>query len=492
MPKEVTSLELALHERPPNARLTRWLYQELRRAILNGQLRPGTRLPATRDFASQYEVSRGTAVSAFEQLQAEGYLTCRVGAGTWVNENLPAHLLSTKRRQVRLGNLPVPVRGLTLSRPAHAFRAYEPALAEFPMDIWARVAARLLRRASTSMLAGDDPRGSGVLREAIAAYLGSSRGVNCSPDQIVIVSGAQQGLDLLARLLLKPGVPVWMENPGYFGAIAAFRHAGAKIIPVPTDAEGILVAKGIQLCDRARAAYVTPAHQCPLGMTMSVARRLALLAWARRESAFLIEDDYDSEYRFDGSPVPALKSLDDGASVVLLGSFNKVLFPSLRVAYLVMPTALVAPLLELRFAVDLHPSGLDQAILSDFILEGHFARHIRRMRGLYAKRLTALQEAAQKYLAGLLDISPLRAGLSTTGFLRNGMSSRQAEAAAAAHGVEVIALDRFSLTPTVAPGLLLGFAPFDEREIGRGVATLAAALDTRSRMRIAPPAMHRS
>lgn len=481
MPKTRSALELAVKERESGVSLTRWLYEELRGAILKGQLRPGTRLPATRDFARQYEVSRGTAVSAFEQLQTEGYLICRIGAGSWVNQNLPAHLLSTKRRQPRLRNLPLPLRGLAFSRPAHPFRAYEPAISEFPMNIWARVAGRRLRKASTSLLGGDDPRGFAVLREAIATYLGSSRGVNCSPDQIVIVSGAQQGLDLIARLLVKPGEPVWMENPGYFGATAAFRNARATIIPVPTDAEGLLVSKGIQLCNRAKAAYVTPAHQCPLGVTMSLERRLALLAWARREGAFLIEDDYDSEYRFDGAPVPALQGLDDGESVVLVGSFNKVLFPSLRVGYLVVPTALVDPLLALRFAVDLHPSGLDQAILSDFILEGHFARHIRRMRELYAKRLTALQQAAQKYLAGLLDISPIRAGLSTAGFLRNGMSSRQAEAAAAARGIEVRALDRFSLTRSASGGLMLGFAPFDEREIGRGVATLAAVLGQSAR-----------
>jgi GntR family transcriptional regulator/MocR family aminotransferase len=476
MSKTQSSLELALRQRGRGVPLTEWLYGELRQAILNGQLRPGTRLPATRDFARQYEVSRGTAVSAFERLQAEGYLICRVGAGTWVNEHLPAHLLFTKRRQVRLRNFPASVHRVAFSRPARPFRAYEPAIAEFPMDIWARVAGRRLRRASASLLAGDDPRGSRLLREAIAAYLGSSRGVNCSADQIVIVSGAQQGLDLLARLLVKPGEAVWMEDPGYFGATAAFRNAGARLIPVPTDAEGLVVSQGIRLCHRARAVYVTPAHQFPLGMTMSIERRLALLAWARQASAFLIEDDYDSEYRFDGSPVPALQGLDDGGSVVLVGSFSKVLFPALRVGYLVLPAALVDPLLTLRFAVELHPSGLEQAILSDFILEGHLARHICRTRELYAARLAALQDAAQKYLTGLLDISPIRAGLGTTGFLRNGMSARQAEAAAATREIEVMALDRFSLTNTVAPGLRLGFAPFHEREIGRGIATLAAVL----------------
>jgi GntR family transcriptional regulator / MocR family aminotransferase len=478
MPKTQSALELALRERAPDVSLGAWLYEELRQAILTGQLRPGTRLPATRDFARQYEVSRGTAVSAFERLQAEGYLVCRVGAGTWVNERLPTHLFA-KKRKVRLRSLPSPVHGLPVSRPARPFRAYEPAIAEFPVDLWARVAGRRLRKASVSLLAGYDPRGCGLLREAIASYLGSSRGVNCVPEQIVIVSGVQEGLDLLARLLVKPGEPVWMEDPGYFGATAAFRNAGAKLIPVPTDAEGLVITEGIRLCNRAKVAYVTPAHQFPLGATMSIERRLALLAWARQARALVIEDDYDSEYRFGGSPVPALQGLDDGTSVVLIGSFNKVLFPSLRVGYLVLPTTLIDRLLALRFAVDLHPSGLDQAVLSDFILEGHLARHIRRMRELYARRLVALQEAAQKYLAGLLDISPVRAGLSTAGFLRNGMKPLQAEAAAAARGIEVMALDRFSLGSRSVRGLLLGFAAFNEREISRGIVTLAAALDGR-------------
>jgi len=487
VPKAQSSFDLALRERRPGELLTSWLYEELRQAMLNGQLRPGTRLPATRDFAGQYKTSRGTVVSVFEQLQAEGYLICRVGAGSWVNNSLSAHLPSPKIRQIRPKYLPTPAREFAFSRPPRPFRAYEPALAEFPTDVWARVAGRRLRKASPSLLAGHDPRVSRTLREAIAAYLGSSRGVNCAPDQVVIVSGVQQGLDLLARLLVKSGEPVWLEDPGYFGATGAFRNAGARIVPVPTDAEGLLISEGIRLCKRAKAAYVTPAHQFPLGMTMSIGRRLALLAWARKAGAYVIEDDYDSEYRFDGPPVPALHGLDTGASVIFLGSFNKVLFPSLRLGYLVLPTALVDSVLALRFAVDLHPVGLDQAILSDFILEGHFARHIRRMRELYAARLAALQEAAQKYLAGLLEISPVRAGLSTTGLLPKGMSSHQVEAAAAARGIEVIALDRFSLTGKVASGLLLGFAPFDEREIRGAVSNLAAVLDEMQRSRTQVP-----
>jgi GntR family transcriptional regulator / MocR family aminotransferase len=242
VPKDASSFDLALNERPRQATLTHWLYGELRRAILGRRLQPGTRLPATRDFAQQYNVSRGTVVTAFEQLQAEGYLVGMVGAGTWVNGRLPEHLLGRK--------IPGPVPVWALSRPARPFRPYEPAISEFPIEIWARVAGRRLRRASTSLLAGGDPRGYGPLREAVAGYLGSSRGVNCSPDQIVIVSGVQQGLDLLARFLVKPGEAVGMEDPEYFGATAAFRNAGAKIIPMPVDEQWS--------CDLEGKAFVQP------------------------------------------------------------------------------------------------------------------------------------------------------------------------------------------------------------------------------------------
>jgi GntR family transcriptional regulator / MocR family aminotransferase len=477
MPKDVSSLELALHERATHTTLTSWLYQELRRAILDRRLAPGTRLPATRDFAVQYGISRGTVVTVFEQLQAEGYLIGRVGAGTRINERLSQHLLKKQAPQPRVRKLPVPIRGLSTSRPALPFRPYEPALTEFPMEIWARVSGRRLRRASSSLLALGDPRGYAPLREAIAAYLGSSRGVNCSADSVVIVSGVQQGLDLIARLLIKPGEAVWLEDPGYFGAIAAFRQAGARIIPVPVDEAGLSVSQGEKLCKLAKAAYLTPAHQFPLGMAMPVERRIAVLRWARETGAFLIEDDYDSEYRFDGRPMPALQGLDKAGSVIFLGSFNKVLFPSLRLGYLVSPPALLDPLLALRMGVDFHPPSLDQAILCDFMTEGHLGRHIRRMRDMYADRLAALQHEARRYLSGLLDVSPTQAGLNTVGLLRNGILSREAEAVAANHGIEAPGLDRFTLRRRDVEGLLLGFAAFDERQIRRGIVTLTVALE---------------
>jgi GntR family transcriptional regulator/MocR family aminotransferase len=477
MPKEAGSLDLTLNERPAHVTLSRWLHEELRRAILDGRLAPGTRLPATRDFAHQYGVSRGTAVTAFEQLQSEGYLKGQVGAGTWVNGQLPAHRHAARRSPAPARKLPEPLTGLSFLHAARPFRCNEPAIAEFPMDIWARVASRRLRRASTSLLAGRGTRGYAPLREAVASYLGYSRGVNCTADRIVIVSGVQQALDLLARLLLKPGDAVWMEDPGYFGAATAFRNAGARIVPVPVDAHGISVTQGKRACAAAKGAYVTPAHQFPLGMTMPLERRLALLAWAREAGAFLIEDDYDSEYRFEGRPVPALQGLDESESVILLGSFNKLLFPAVRLGYIVAPPALLDPLLAFRFGTDQHASDLDQAILCDFIVEGHLGRHIRRMRDLYAGRLAALQDGARRHLNGLLEISPVKAGLYTAGFLRNRMTSREAETAAAGRQIETMALDRFALRRTDVHGLLLGFGAFDEPQIRRGVAALAAALE---------------
>jgi GntR family transcriptional regulator/MocR family aminotransferase len=476
MPKAVSSLDLTLNERPAHVPLTRWLREELRRAILDSRLPPGTRLPATRDFARQYGVSRGTAVIAFEQLQAEGYLRGRVGAGTFVDERLPERHTGARRPPAVARRLPAPLTGLTLFHTARPFRCYEPAIAEFPVDIWARIASRRLRQVSAALLAGSGTRGYGPLREALAGYLGSSRGVNCTADRIMIVSGVQQALDLLARLLVRPGDAVWMEDPGYFGATTAFRNAGARIVPVPVDEHGVSVSQGRRACYNAKGAYLTPAHQFPLGVTMPLERRLAVLAWAREAGAFLIEDDYDSEYRFEGRPAPALQGLDKSGSVILVGSFNKLLFPALRLGYIVAPASLVDPLLALRFGTDHHAGGLDQAILCDFIVDGHLGRHIRRMRELYAGRLGALQEGGRKYLDGLLEISHIQAGLCTTGFLRNGMTSREAEEAAAAHKIETMGIDRFALRRTDVQGLVLGFAAFDEKQIRQGITGLASAL----------------
>ncbi|MGH9162188.1 MAG: PLP-dependent aminotransferase family protein [Vicinamibacteraceae bacterium] len=483
MTKIPGSFDLPLGKRPPNRTLTDWLYAELRGAILTGRLGRGTRLPASRDFARQHSISRGTVVSVFERLQAEGYVTSRIGSGTWVTGGVSAdasrahrvtppssvrRVVAAYRRPKAWVDLPA-VRG----RP---FQMRDPALDEFPATLWGRIAARRARALRSWLFTEDDGRGYRPLREAIAGYLGSSRGVQCSPDQVVIVTGAQQALDLLARLLLRRDDPICVEDPGYFGATMAFGNVGAKIVPVPVDDEGLSVSTGVKMCARPKAVYVTPAHQFPLGTTMSLRRRMALLKWASRAGACIIEDDYDSEFRFEGRPVPALHSLDGGSHVIVIGSFSKLLFPSLRVGYVVLPASLADYFLAFRLQTDLRSVTFHQAVLCDFIVNGHLGRHLRRMRNLYAERLEALIDAGRTHLRGLLRISAVRAGLYTAGLLENGMTSREAEAAAAGRGIEAIALDRYTLTRSDPKGVLLGFGAFDERIIRRGVLELAAAL----------------
>jgi len=483
--KTVSSYELTLGARPQHETLTRWLYDELRLAILEKRLAPGARLPATRDFARLYGLARGTVVSVFERLQAEGYVSCRVGSGTRVNRVAGVSPARARRvtvptyiRQAVSGYArPKPWIGLARIEGVRPFSMQEPALAEFPAKLWGSLAARRARKFASWLQTEDDGRGYRPLREAITHYLASSRGVRSSPDQVVIVSGVQQALDLLSRVLLKRDDAVWMEDPGYFGASIAFESVGARIIPVPVDAEGLSVSAGLRTCPQAKGVYVTPAHQFPLGMTMSLERRMEILKWASRAGAFVIEDDYDSEYRFKGQPVPAMQSLDRNSSVVFIGSFSKILFPSLRLGYVILPSQLADYFLAFRSRTDFRSVNLDQAVLCDFIVEGHLGRHLRRMRNLYASRLEALIAGGERYLKGLLKVSGVQAGLYTMGFLENGMNSRQAETAAAARGVEVFALDRYTLKRPDLKGLLLGFAAFDETAIRKGLIQLAAALD---------------
>jgi GntR family transcriptional regulator / MocR family aminotransferase len=475
MAKRTTSFELSLREKPKQISLTRWLHGELRHAILEGRLKAATRLPASRDFAALYKISRGTIVSVFEQLRSEGFVSSRPGCGTWVNK-LPEFTRRARKFLPVVTKLPSPMTGLAFPHPAPPFRSHEPALSEFPVAIWARLASRCIRGASTGLLRQRDGRGHPALREALAEYLGASRGVNCSPDQIVIVTGVQQALDILARALFRPEDTIWMEDPGYFGAVMAFRNAGVKLVPVPIDEQGLFVDAGRKRAPRAKGVYVTPAHQFPLGVMMSPERRLEILSWATETGALVIEDDYDGEFRLDGHPVSVLQNMDKNENVILMGSFNKLLFSSLRVGYMVLPKRLIDTILHFRFGIDQNAVGLEQAILADFIGEGHLGRHMRRMRELYANRLQTLRHECDKHLQGVLEIPNVKAGLYAVGFLRNGMSSRQAESAAMSHGIETMALDRFMMSGTDPKGILLGFAAFDDRVIRRGVATLAAAL----------------
>jgi GntR family transcriptional regulator/MocR family aminotransferase len=483
MSKTVSAFELTLGRRPENQTLTKWLYAELRNAILESRLAPGTRLPASRDFASQYGVSRGTVVSVFERLQAEGYVTSRVGFGTVVNRVSvfrPARQMSATppayiRRAISAHPLPRPWVDLPFSKGTRLFRIGGPATDAFPSKVWGQISARHARNFSSWLKTEADRGGYRPLRDAVADYLRATRGVRCNSEQIVIVSGAQQALDLLARLLLKEHDQVWMEDPGYFGASIAFGNVGAEIIPVPVDEEGLSVSAGEKICPHARGVYLTPAHQFPLGMTMSLERRMAVLNWAKRTGAFVIEDDYDSEFRFEGKPVPSLQSLDNHSNVILIGTFSKTLFESLRLGYVVLPPSLVDCFLAFRYRTDFRNSNVDQAVLCEFIVEGHLARHMRKMRELYGSRLAALIDGGNRYLSGLLEISNVRAGLYTIGFLTNGMTSRQAEKSAAVEGIEALGVDRYTFKRTDPKGVVLGFAAYPEPAIRNALIQLAKA-----------------
>ncbi len=488
MPKQSTSLPLSLSAPPAETALYRWLYDELRAAILEGRLAPGARLPATRELAAEYGVSRATVVTAFEQLQSEGYVEGKVGAGTYVSQVLPDELLEVGRagpetvsrgRRVAWSSY---ARRLTLfpgsePRTTRAFRANQAALDAFPTTLWAQVASRRLRRASAQLLAGGEALGYRPLREAVAEYLNTSRGVKCSADQVLVISGVQEALERAAHLLLDAGDRVWVEEPGYPGAAIVFRAVGAEISHVPVDSEGLDLARGRRRWGGAKLLYVTPAHQFPLGVTMSLRRRLELLDWARRSHTLIFEDDYDSEYRYSGRPIPALQGLDRAGVVIFAGSFNEVLFPALRLAYLVVPPGMVERFAAAQSVGMRHAPLIDQAVLCDFITEGHFARHIRRMRELYAERLSVLLQSAREKLAGLLEIPSVEAGLQTVGWLAPGIKGERAAVEATIFDVEVISLSRYASRRLRREGLILGFAAVDAKELRRGVEQLARALE---------------
>lgn len=486
MPKRVTTTPLVLAPKPAGARVARWLFAALRSEILEGRLKPGSRLPASRDLAAQYGLSRGTVVSAFEQLRSEGYVVGAVGSGTRVNAVLPEDLLHARPAATTRPAPPPKARALSSfarrvtlfrgyePRTLRAFRANQPALDLFPTTLWAKVAAHRLRRATPALLLGTEPLGYGPLREAVADYLRVSRGVRCGVQQVAIVSGVQEALDLVARLSLSPGDTVCIEEPGYTGAARVFEAHGATVVPVPVDAEGITLTS--RWWRGARLAYVTPAHQFPLGVAMSLPRRLALLEWARAAGALIFEDDYDAEYRYAGRPAPALQGLDRHGVVCFAGTFSKVLFPSLRLGYLVVPPDLVDRVAAAKSVVSRHAPLLDQAVLTDFIADGHFGRHLRRMREVYAERLEILLAEGRARLRGLVDISAIEAGLQTVGWLGGGVTGLAAERRAAERGVEVASLSRYARAPLEREGIQIGFAAVDGEEIRRGVRELAVAL----------------
>jgi GntR family transcriptional regulator/MocR family aminotransferase len=447
-------------------------------------------MPSTRSLGTQYSLSRGTVVVAFDQLQAEGYTRTEVGSGTYVASGVPDGFLSPTRKPATVA-LPSSkaafpkrtqefLKGVEVLPASHtigkAFRTYEPAIDLFPVDLWARVASRVLRRAPRSLYGHGNAAGYQPLRRAIAEYVGASRGVHCSAEQIIVTSGTQQALDLIGRFLLATGDRVWMEDPGYSGALQTLRTTGAGIVPIPVDQDGLIVSAGRKLAPKAKLAYVTPANQFPMSVTMSADRRLDLLRWATNANAWIIEDDYDAEYRYSGRPVAALQALDSSGCVIYVGTFTKMLFNALRLGFMVLPERLVDAFASARTFVDRHPPTLDQAILAEFITEGHFGHHLRRMRQIYAERIEVLKTAADEHLDGLVDVVHAGAGVRTLGWLKTWKSDHDAAQQARKFGLEVEPLSLFTRKYNRPPALILGFASCTSAELRRGVSVLATAL----------------
>jgi GntR family transcriptional regulator / MocR family aminotransferase len=464
--------------------LHRQLYDGYREAMLDGRLRPGQRLPSTRMLARELQVSRIPVVTAFEQLAAEGYVTSRVGAGSFVSSALPGRSVAHPRKQAaarRPGPRRLPPSPLAIAvepwlELTGAFRVGQPALDEFPSELWARLVARHARRMSRRQMMYGDSLGAPALREALADYLRTARSVACDADQIMIVSGSQQALALAGRALLAPGDQVWLEEPGYAGARDALRLAGARVVGVPVDDEGLDLAAGIARAPAARAAYVTPSHQYPLGMILSAPRRLQLLAWAQRRGAWVLEDDYDSEFRFDTPPLASLQGLDGDARVLYIGTFSKILFPALRVGYLVVPRDLLARFRRFRDAMDIFPPPLYQVVLAELIREGHFARHLRRMRGIYAERRRALEGALVHELGAAVRIVGDRAGMHLVVLLPPDARDRAIAVRAAQRGLSVIPLSSCYAGRRTQPGLVLGYGATRLSDLADAVRRLKAVL----------------
>jgi GntR family transcriptional regulator/MocR family aminotransferase len=509
--------------------LYRQIYQQVRRAILNGTLPPGSTLPSSRALADDLGVSRATVMQAYEQLGAEGYVKGRVGAATCVTANMtrdnaPAAVAhhgriaitsldeamqddrfaaaAIGRDAIEVGVEPDPlprrgrlsargrrIEGLDLGalqgigETPRAFRTGVPALDLFPTELWGRLLARRWRRSSPRSLGYGEPFGFLPLRKAIAAYLRSARGVRCEPEQVLICTGSQQAIDLTARVLLDPGDRVWMEDPGYPGVRNTLAGHEAEIVPVRVDAEGLDVAHGRALAPDARLAFVTPARQVPLGVALSLSRRLDLLRWAYSAGAWIFEDDYDGELRYTSTPLSSLQGLDENGHVIYAGTFSKLMFPALRLGYLVVPPALHDVFYKARMMAGFSSAYLEQAALTDFIAEGHFERHIRRMRVLYQTRQQLLVTLLRRRLSGVLDVTPTDAGVNLTAWLKIDIPDRRVAQQAVADGVDLLPISAFShgttLPPSIAKGgLLLGFGGVREPEIRDGVEKLTQSFTT--------------
>ena len=468
------------------------LYSAMRDIIHAGGMHIGERLPASRTLASDLKISRTTVINVFEILTSEGLIESRTGAGTFVSkawmDTRPAEIEVIDKsdseqpmRKPRLSAVITRALDSFVDRLPHKTKAFTtalPAFDAFPSSLWAQYVTRSWRSNHESMMGYADPRGHFPLRQAIASHLLSNRGIKCEAEQIFIVSGAQQAFQIIGTVLLDPDDTVWCENPGAIGASNSLLASGAKLIPVPVDQDGLVVEHGLHHAPNFRLAFVTPSHQQPLGVSMSVERRFALLNAAETANAFIIEDDYDGEFRYSGHPPPTLKSIDTLGRVIYVGTFSKTLFPALRLGFFLAPPQLVDVFDRVSKALLQGVPTSHQAVVADFMQDGHFATHIRHMREIYAERHEVLCDAARERLDGLLDIVPTDTGLHTIARIPKSLDEVEIATAALEKNIVVTPIKSYCIAPTDQKGLVLGFSGIPPSEIVDGVKTLAEVLDT--------------
>jgi len=472
------------------------LYEALRQAIVNRELPRRTRLPSTRTLADRLDISRNTAIEAFDRLRAEGYLESQVGSGTYVTEHLPEQHTQVRRpvpkstpslhlEDQESTGLALSARADRLGRGAlsllddpvrrKAFRPGVPAFDAFPIETWSKLTSRRWRSLPADQLVYGDPAGYAPLREAVAEHLRTARGARCEAEQVLITTGIQQAFTLVTRVLLNPGDEVCIEDPGFPRMRAAFIAAGARTRSVPVDEEGFAVSAIEEASPE--MVSITPSHQYPLGITMSADRRIDLLDWSSDQDVWILEDDYDSEFRYAGQPIAALQGMDNDRRVLYTGTFSKVLFPALRLGYLVVPPNLVAPFQKMRAVSDRCPPRVPQMVLTDFIEKGHFDAHIRQMRTLYATRQAALVEALDEHLGSFVEVAPSDAGLHLVGRLPEGVDDRAVSNRLADHGLIALPLSYYTERSLERGGLLLGYAAVPEERIQNEVRRMADLLD---------------
>ncbi len=471
--------------------LHRQLYEELRRAILAGRLTPGQRLPSTRSLASSLEISRIVVTQSYEQLIDEGYIQSIVGSGSFVSAQLPDHLLHSALlpSEKKIARLPIKLShygeelahlGMSETNGFDApisFRYGRLPEGQFPRQLWRKLLSRHCRSNLDWLNYATDPLGHQPLRKAIARYLSRSRAVQCEPDQILITSGTQQALDLIARVLIDPGETIAVEEPGYLGVRQhTFLARGAKLLPIPVDESGLVVEQLAKSLDSIKLVYVTPSHQFPTGAVLSLQKRLELLSWAQQTGAMIIEDDYDSEYRYQGQPIPALQGLDSRSTVLYIGSFSKMLFPSLRIGYLVLPQQWVPVFARAKWLVDRQLPLLEQHVLADFIEEGHLERHLRRMRLHYDNNRQVLVQALKVHLGERATILGENAGIHLMVRLHTNLSDEEIIYRASQMGVGIVTAKPYYLQAAPTKEFLFGYSALTVQQLQQGIRSLADIL----------------